>query len=373
MKSNKVDRDSVLPLYHQVLEKVRLAIRQGDYPAGGKIPPERELCRLLGVSRITIIKALNTLAAEGLLIKRVGLGTFVAEKPAFSLARGGAIGFVAPLLRGDTFFNDIVTGAERALSERDLSLVLAFSQGQSDIERRCLTRLAEQRIAGLILFMCDDPASWDNIRQFTATGTPVVLLDHRAPLFDESLDTVTSDNLKGAFLAVQHLVRLGHRRIGLVTFQKRSSSVMSREEGWRLALTTAGLAADPALIVRLPDHDPASDRMPADVLLALPDPPTALFAINDVLAIKSMSVLEERGVAIPEQFSVAGFDDNIQASLCRPPLTTVRQQRENMGRMAVELLVARLENRSAPPRHELLDIDLVVRGSTAPAPRKAPL
>lgn len=370
MKTRQVDRDSALPLYHQVMETIGAAIRRGDYPPGGKIPPERELCQLLGVSRITVIKALNALAHDGLLVKRVGLGTFVADAPTRTAGslKGGAVGFVGPLLRGDSFFNDIVGGAENALSERDLSLVLAFSQGTAEGEWRCMKRLKEQGVAGLILYMCDTAASWNNVRRFSEDGAPVVLIDHRAPLLDESLDTVTSDNLKGAFLAVQHLLQLGHRRIALLTYQKRNSSILSREEGWRLALATAGITPDPALIISIPDRHEEPGRKGADALLKLETPATAAFALNDGLAINVMHALEKDGVTFPDRFSMVGFDDNVQATLSHPPLTTIRQHREAVGRTAVELLIARLGDRTAKPRHETLDVELIVRGSTGPVP-----
>ena len=368
MTSLNVDRNGMLPLYRQGVEKLRAAILRGEYLPGKKIPPERELCHLLGVSRITVIKALNKLADDGLLVKRVGLGTFVADTPKSRGPKGCALGFVAPLLRGDTFFNDIVIGAESAVSDHEISLILGYSKHTAHGEWRCIERLKKQRVAGLILFMTEPTASWENVRRFTEDGSPVVLIDHRAPMLDELIDTVTSDNLKGAFLAVQHLIRLGHRRIALQTQSKRLSSIIDREEGYRLALLDAGIPFDPALIRT--SNEPADTHGHHTALhcLALEKAPTALFAINDALAIASMKAFATHGIRIPEQFSVVGFDDNFYAPHALPPLTTVRQQREAAGRLAVNLLFARLENPTSLPRHETLDVELVIRGSAGPVP-----
>lgn len=366
MADTPVDRDSGMPLYHQVALAIRAEIRAGAYSHGGKIPSERELCEIHAVSRITIIRALKELVGEGLIERRVGQGTFVVERNSEvrTSIEGGAVGLVAPLLRGDSFFNSIVNGVERVCSAREISLSLAFSKRDAGVEWRCMQRLKEQGVFGIILFMSDTASSWRNVERLVDSGLPVVLIDHRAPGVDHAFDTVTSDNLRGGFLAAQHLLELGHRRIGLLTESGRRSSVVDREEGFRLALANAGMSL-PSEYVRVSDAEPDSMRLTVEGWCSLPNPPTAVFAVNDSYAISLMKVLKNYGTAIPSDMSVIGFDDSIFAPLADPPLTTVRQAQEALGQRAIELLLERVASTAHSARHCVIPVELVVRKSTS--------
>lgn len=361
-----VDRDSDMPLYHQVAIAIRAEIRSGAYPRGEKIPSERELCDIHSVSRITTIRALKELVREGLLERRVGQGTFVVDRQPAELSsiKGGTVGLVAPLLRGDSFFNGIVTGIETVCSEREISLTLAFTKRDAGVEWRCMQRLKEQGVMGLILFMSDTASSWHNVERLVGSGLPVVLIDHRAPGVDDAFDTVTSDNLRGGFLAGQHVLGLGHRRIAIMTELKRLSSVMDREEGFRLALANAGVDTPPEL-VGVSDAGPNSIPLAVERWSSLPNPPTAVFAVNDNYAISLIHAFKARGIMIPSGMSVVGFDDSMYAPLSSPPLTTIRQPHQSMGQRAVELLLARVASKAHPVQHCALPVELVIRESTA--------
>jgi DNA-binding LacI/PurR family transcriptional regulator len=185
------------------------------------------------------------------------------------------------------------------------------------------------------------------------------------------------DNRRAGYLATRHLIELGHRRIGYISGVTPTMSRRDRQDGYRLALAEAGLAADPQLIAAgedAPGHDDThaaeQGRAAALCLLGLPDPPTALVALNDMRALGACAAVRERGGSVPDDISVAGIDDIALASLVHPPLTTVHQAIEKLSESAVDILVSRLgEGASRPPRHIVLEPHLVVRASTA-APRR---
>jgi LacI family transcriptional regulator, galactose operon repressor len=182
------------------------------------------------------------------------------------------------------------------------------------------------------------------------------------------LPTVDSDNLRGAELAVEHLLGLGHRRIGMLTGRRDLQSALLREQGYRKALVAAGLAVDDTLIVEgAYDADVSGEH--AHQLLALDDRPTAIFAANDTSAIAAIAAAHELGLSVPGDLSVVGFDNVPESAMCTPPLTTVEQPIQEMGKRAVEMLLRLIAGQATEPSHVTLDTRLVVRQTTA-APGK---
>ncbi|MGH1506335.1 MAG: LacI family DNA-binding transcriptional regulator [Acidimicrobiales bacterium] len=192
---------------------------------------------------------------------------------------------------------------------------------------------------------------------------PMVVVDPHVDAAGGDL-SVVSDNEGGAVAAVQHLVTLGHTRIGLLTGREGLVSACDREAGYRRALADAGIEVDESLIaVGRYLAEPSHESVLA--MLTRADRPTAVFAANDLSALETIRVAEELGLKVPEDLSVVGFDDIPEAATCDPPLTTVDQPLHAMGRAAVEVLLASIEGgevKSPPP----LAVELVVRGSTAP-------
>ena len=356
-----------IPAYRRLLENLQAEIRSGRYKVGDRLPSEHDLCELHGVSRITVTKALGILTREGWVIRKVGNGTFAANPAAGADASPGArtVGVVLPRVVGDSFYTELVHGVETELARHDLTMALGFSGGNAESEWRCMQRMAGQHVAGLILFMADLEASWRNVARFRASRIPLALIDHRVPLLDDDFETVVSDSLRGGFLATEHLIRLGHRRIGLLSVPVKFSSVLEREEGYRLALAQNGLPYDPGLVVTIErEPDPAGEYPAILGLLSLPTPPTAVFAVNDATAVHTLQSVLKRGYRVPEDLAIVGFDDNDIAALAPVPLTTIRQDKALMGRRAAERIVARYRNPAALPEHVHLDVELVARESS---------
>lgn len=258
----------------------------------------------------------------------------------------------------EPFSTEILKGASAAIAGTGYEL-LAYSGGGrhgSEVgwEKRYLSRLSGTLIDGAVLVTPTvvDPDG----------GVPVVAIDpHTGPA---DMPTVDSDNLAGAVLAVEHLLALGHRRIGHLGGRPDLESSRLRELGYRQALQAAGVPFDPAL-VRVGGYASDTATGPARELLSLPERPTALFAANDTSALAAVEVALDLGLRVPEDVSVVGFDNVPESALSRPPLTTVAQPMQRMGREAVELLLHLLDG-SGEERttHVRLPTELVARAST---------
>ncbi|MGP7959480.1 LacI family DNA-binding transcriptional regulator [Sanguibacter sp. A247] len=261
----------------------------------------------------------------------------------------------------EPFSTEILKGASDAARGTGYEL-LAFSgalggadaAGRTGWERRSLARLAGTLIDGAILVT---PTVVD-----PGQAIPVVSIDPHEGR--DGPPTVDSDNLAGARLATEHLLALGHRRIGFLAGRSDLESARLREQGYREALAAAGVAFDPAL-VRVGSYRAEQSSAPAHELLTGPGRPTAVFAANDLSALRTIEVARELGLRVPEDVSVIGFDDVPEAAAAQPPLTTVAQPLHRMGAEALRLIIDLLEGREREATDVRLPTKLVERGTTA--------
>lgn len=279
-----------------------------------------------------------------------------------SLRRTFVIGVVVPFFTNPSAverLRGIVAGLET--SPYDLAL---FDVESPDRRRRAFDTFGRgDRADGLLLVSLVPPDA--ELERLQAARLPCVLVDAPHPL----LPRVLSDDVAGGELATRHLLELGHRRIAFIGDKPpddfRFHSTRDRTEGYRRALTAAGLCPPPEYIGRgTQSRDVA--RGIAESLLRLPEPPTAVFAASDTQALGVVEAAQLLGVRIPEQLSVVGFDDVEAASYAG--LTTVRQPLFESGRRGAELLLEALDGDPLPPRAETLPLELVVRRTTAPPP-----
>ena len=271
----------------------------------------------------------------------------------------------------EPFSTEILKGAGAALAGTPYDL-LAYTgaagapgaAGRAGWEQRYLSRLSGTLIDGAVLVTPTVVA--------VAAGVPVVAVDpHAGP---GGLPTVDSDNQHGALLATRHLLGLGHRRIGFLGGRADLESSRLREAGYRQALAEAGLAVDPCLL-HVAEYRRDAAAAPTATMLGLDDPPTAVFAANDLSAMGILDAAQRLGLRVPDDLSVVGFDDIPESASTTPGLTTVRQEIQQMGAAAVDLLVGLVEGAPAASAHTRLPTALVLRGSTAaPAlrPGRAP-
>jgi LacI family transcriptional regulator len=258
----------------------------------------------------------------------------------------------------EPFSVEVLKGAADAIRGTGYELVAYSAGGRADEhvgwERRYLSRLMGTLVDGAVLVT---PTVTD-----VPHDGPIVAVDpHTGP---SSLPAVAADNLQGARLAVDHLLALGHRRIGMVTGRADLISGDLRERGYREALAAAGIPVDETLL-RPGQFVSEFGRQAARELLTLDQPPTAIFAANDLTALATLEVAAELDIDVPGRLSVVGFDNIPESALAVPPLTTVEQSIRRMGHDAVEMLLRLIAREPLRDTHEILDTMLVVRGSTA--------
>ncbi|GAA5185142.1 LacI family DNA-binding transcriptional regulator [Niveibacterium umoris] len=261
-------------------------------------------------------------------------------------------------LTGNQFFSHVVQGAEAAAREHGIAMSL-FSVAPTDPLHDMIVALHEPDG-----FLCAGFLEDEVLSELVATGHPLVLIDYQW----RDLPAINADNEGGAFTAISRLIASGHRRIAFIHGPLSHHSILQRMRGYRAALFHHGIPGDPELEIlldRSDDPEGASARA-VDELLARPTPPEAIFAYNDVCALATMRACQRRGVRIPEDISIIGFDDIGAAALSTPPLTTLRIGKEEMGRIGMQCLADITAGK--PATKVVLPVELVVRGSARIAP-----
>ena len=329
----------------------------------------RQIADLAGVSIATVSRVLNgrddvSDETRELVSRVIRENGYTANRSARGLSAGrtGLVGILVPLLY-PAYFSAILAGAAQALSERDLQIVLSPTDHEHDREVSVLDRLHALTDGALIV---NPEESSDELERLLDGGYRFVVLDPLMPL-NERIPSVSAAHTSGADQAIRHLLELGHRRIAHITGPLGWVATEDRRLGYRAALASAGILPDPALEVEAePEIRPG--REAALRLLELPERPTAIFAFNDNIAIGAIQAARARGLRVPEDISIVGFDDVEHATIVTPMLTTVRQPLAEMGRTAVSLLNRLLERQHFETLHIELATRLVVRESTAPPP-----
>lgn len=258
------------------------------------------------------------------------------------------------------FYSGIIRGVEDRAFTEGYAVILSNTNEDPARERFYLDVLRQEAAAGAILPPFSDG---DEIPYNPETlGFPVVCFDRRPEI--EGVDTVVVDNEQGAFDAVSHLIGLGHQRIGLVVASLDLSTSRERAAGYRRAHAEHGL---PVLedVVRVGEPRVEAGRELTADLLNLSEPPTALFAGNNVMAMGALTAAQSLGVSIPDDLSLVGFDDPPWFELVYPPLTTIRQPTFTIGQTAADLLLRRVEDPNRDATLVELSTELVVRGSCA--------
>ncbi len=325
-----------------------------------------DVARHAGVSIATVSRVVNerygvapaTLERVRTSISELGYEASLAARSLRNQTTN-VIGILVPGI--DPFAAELLKGAARGLHDTGYELVVYSGGVQGDDwELRYLKRLAGTLTDGTILVA-------PTVVQ-VAGAQPIVAVDPHVGGW--TLPTIESENFEGALSATEHLIDLGHRRIGFLAGRSDLESARLREAGYRAALATAGITFDPDLI-QVGEFTEETADAPARALLALDDRPTAIFAANDLSAIRVIDVAHELGLHIPDDLSVVGFDNIPESALTDPPLTTVDQSVQQLGSEAVRVLIDLIEHPEdhgeREPVRVTLPTRLVSRQSCAPA------
>jgi LacI family transcriptional regulator len=339
-------------------------------------PPRtiQDVAVLAGVSMATVSRVLNghpdvsdpTREAVLRVVREFGFSNHRAAHGRI-VGRTSLIGVAVPEVES-SYFAGILAGAAEALYERDMRVALCPTHHEREREVVLLDRLMHGTTDGAILVLPYE--SDDELDTLLHHGYPFVVVEPRALLRD-NIACVTATHYAGAVLATKHLLELGHRRIGAIKGPDDRLASQERLNGFRSTLATAGIVPDPALEVGSNFKFETGEEAAAK-LLDLPNPPTAIFAFNDEVAIGAMLAARARGLRIPEDLSIIGFDDVLPAQLAMPPLTTVRQPVAELGRTAVSLLHRLINKQRVEVLRVELHTKLILRESTAP-PRERDL
>ncbi len=334
-----------------------------------KSPTQADVAKLAGVSRSTVSFVLNRRHDRAISItdetrrkvwdaaRRLG---YEPNAMARGLRSGQSynIGALIPNLY-NLHYLEILDGIEQTLANHRYHLTLMVTNFEPERERKCFQLLFRQQLDGLILM----PTFWNKLPEEMAVlaerGSPAVFL----PAVKGGTDWINSDIRGGSEKLMDHLLSLGHQRIGFVNGVARRELTATRYTVYCEKIDAAGLAFDASLVQHCgPTMQDGFES--TSVLLDLANPPTAIWTINDVLAVGALRAVHEHGLRIPEDVAVAGFDDTSIAAQLFPSLTTVRIPSTEMGKRAAEMLLQRIEKADHPPMRETLATTLVIRQST---------
>ena len=332
----------------------------------------REVADEAGVSIATVSRVLNgrddvapeTRELVGRIIQERGYSANRGAR-ALSAGRTGLVGVLVPLVY-PVYFSAILSGATEALQEHDLRAVLSPTGHQHDREVTLLDRLMHGLTDGALIVLPEE--SSEELERLVDAGYRLVVIDPLMPL-DDRIASVSAAHTSGADQAMKHLLGLGHRRIAIISGPRGWVATEDRRRGYHAALASAGILPDPALEVES-NFEIDGGEQAAFQLLDMAEPPTAIFAFNDNHAIGALKAARIRGLRVPEDLSIVGFDDVEHATIVTPMLTTVRQPLAEMGRTAVSLLMRLIDRHSLETLHVELATRLVVRESSGPVPRR---
>lgn len=330
----------------------------------------RDVARQAGVSISTVSYVLSgerpvtATTRERVMTVVTDLG-FRSNDLARSLKTGRSmtLGLIIPDIL-NPFFTTVARAAEDAASAHGYNLILCNSCNDAAREQGYLGLLRSRRVDGLI-YMAGSGNPHKNLRALARQGFPLVIIDEEIQGVDTT--SIFVRNREGGIQAGQYLALLGHRQVGIIGGPPALKTAQDRLDGVRAGLARHGVAVTPERIIHA-DYQIDGGRAAMRRLLDAADTLTAVFAANDMMAIGALNEAHDRGIAVPHDLSIVGFDDIPLATMISPALTTVEQPAPAMGRQAVVLLLAMMAPDLTPPgRRIMLDTRLRVRASTGPA------
>jgi LacI family transcriptional regulator len=314
----------------------------------------RDIARLAGVSKSTVSRVLNrsTNVAPEIrerVVRIMQEQGFVPSVAATQLARGQnrLIGMLIEPTLTWPLIPAIIQGVAQVIESTPYEIVLYNSHAGEDYGQMIDRVLATNLSAGIVAVLHDQ--SPQHLIELHDHGLPVVIVNTTAARM--KIPSVTADNIGGAYMAVRHLIELGHTRIGCALGLINLPCIDERYEGYCKALAEAGIELDPMLVLRT-EFAPAGGADATRRFFAMAERPTAIFACNDAMAYGVLAAAEELGWHIPTELAVIGFDDNAFSALVRPPLTTIHQPFEEMGQSAAEMLLTLINQQQHLFSHE---------------------
>lgn len=334
----------------------------------------KDIAKEIGVSHSTVSRALSgsALVSEETrqLIQETALklGYFPsAAARSLKTNRSQALGVIVSSI-DDPYFSEILQGMEEVAQSKNYSLFMAASQHNRDRETAIGQSMRQHRVDGLIV--CSTSFSDEQSQHFSKYGIPIVVVNNQAA--GEYRYSIYHDDRDGSRQVTRHLIELGHRRIAYLGNSQSGRTTQDRLAGFRQELQASAIQIPERYIHEMPGSEPAQAALAVDHFLTLPERPTALVCFNDMIAIGVLKQLHQRGIRVPDEFSVTGFDNIIFSDYSNPPLTTFDQPKRFIGQKAAELILSLLDSSSdihvPQQKIQILKGRLLVRQSTAPPP-----
>jgi LacI family transcriptional regulator len=326
----------------------------------------KDVARLSGVSSMTVSRVINgSERVRPVTRQRVERAIAELGYVPSRLARGlirqktGTLAMIVPDV-ANPFFTLIVRGAEDVARRAGYRIILCDTRADLAIEREVIEEMIAHRVEGIAIAPVSD-RSRGHLERLARFGVQFVLIDRTVPGVES--DVVVGDSLGGARRLVEHLISHGHRRIGFITESDDVSTARDRRQGYLAALAAAGLALDPSLIV-YSTVDPPGGFDGMRRLLELAEPPTAVFTVNNLVAVGAIEAVRAHNLEVPDDVALVCYDDIEYASRLYPFLTVMSQPAETLGKLGTQLLLERIEGRAPEqPRLVVLPAQFVVRQS----------
>lgn len=348
------------PKYEAVRKTILNQIQTGKLQPGDKLPSEEQYIKQFNVSGITIRKALTELANEEFIIRIKRKGSFVNDHKAVEKSSHLIALILSAEDNYDVSYMKIIKGAQRMAAELNYSLIIEWSNDNLAIERAAIQKMLDRNIDGFLIYPFDPIKSIENYKLIEQKNIPYVLVDRNN--VDHPCYFSGCDNYGGGILASKELIRLKHTKIKFASYHFFLISEQERYDGYCSAMRQAGIPVTEESLLTNIDYDALTDSI-------LKHEVTALFCGNDKLAMNIMKQLLARGVKIPQDVSIIGFDDWDESHNLSIGLTTVRQIFEEIGSNATNLLINAIQGNVQGGNAKVLSgVSLISRESTCENP-----
>jgi DNA-binding LacI/PurR family transcriptional regulator len=358
----QLDHDSGVPLIAQLTEQLTWLIASGELSEGDLLPSMRQLAGELGVNMHTVRLAYQRLEGDGLVSVRPRLGTRVLAYDSAAVADRGAdspsylLGVILP--SPASFYTPFIQTIQEKCRDLHYLPLFCYTFENPYLVESYFNQLIARQVDGLI-FASVGPTSLIEDPQLLAAYPPVVSVD----VPDMPGYRVLLDNEGAAYQLTRHLLEHGYQRIGLITPPLGWPNVLAFYQGYERAILEAPLDLQMDLIIRVEDFISNSGRQGALELLDQEDPPDAILAASDSLAVGALNALQARGISVPDQIALVGYNDIPVASLVTPALTTAAVPAARMGELALDRLMTLLEGKKPPRKTITIKTELIIRRS----------
>ncbi len=343
-------------------------------------PTSKQVAQRAGVSQTTVSFVLNNVVDANIseetkerVLTAARELNYIPDVAARTLARGRSDTIALVLAQPhrqvfiDEYIPRVLTGMSEVTREHGFRILVEQVHGKSpaNVYRRLLQ---SKEAAGVIInFSTSSEQEIDHIIACTNDGMPIVTLSHLHP----DVHSVETDKFSGVKTIVQHLIDLGHRRIACIPYENpdHGDHIKTRLRIFHEVMARNNLTVDPALVV-VGEYDPDTGYTAMQRILEQPLLPDAVYAMNDLMAFGAVRAIRERGLRIPQDIAIVGFDDVRLAAFCDPPLTTVHEPDEEHGRQAADMLIRLLSGKAVENKHITLQTHLIVRDSCGASLRK---